>query len=642
MTVSRNVRRLLCLAVMLVCAASGASALAQSHRPDAMLHDGFDGAAAGPANDADASRFLAQATFGPTDADIAHLRAVGYQAWLNEQFAAPQSLEMTYLDWVGDTLHEQVGHQNRREAWFLGALGGPDPANNALIHSDQLRQRIAFALSEILVVSDQNAQLAEFPTSIAYYYDILVANAFGNYRTLLEKVTLSPAMGTYLNMRGNQRADPSRNIHPDENYAREINQLFSVGLVMLKADGTPQLDGGGHPIPTYSQATISAFAHVFTGWNWYDCDDNGFDNFTDCGPDYTTGENWLHPMVPYDQPNQPNNGDPSYHDNGTGPNDLHSKQLLAYPGAQAGGVLADGGSAASDLQFALDNIYGHPNVGPFIAKQLIQRLVTSNPSPAYVKRVADVFNANRASPNQLRAVAQAILLDPEARYGQAYSDKYGKLREPLLALTHFWRAMDARHTCGRDFTQGGLQNHYANQPYRYAGYVTGWGTDDDQYGSGIAQAPMNAFSVFNFFKPSYLPPGEMTTNGLVGPEFQLQTESVIANTVNSVEGRAFYFDVAQVCDAGDDFGEVKVNHAKDLALAGSGNGGAADPADRLVDAYSKRFMSGQMSPFMRQTLLAYLNRIDSSWTEGVTDWRLWRIHTALYLVFNSPEYMVQK
>ena len=200
MMVPRNVRGLLRLAAMLAFATSGSSALAQSHKPDAMLHDGFDGTAAGPANDADASRFLAQATFGPTDADIAHLRAVGYQAWLNEQFAAPQSLEMTYLDWVGDTLHEQVGHQNRREAWFLGALGGPDPANNALIHSDQLRQRIAFALSEILVVSDQNAQLAEFPTSIAYYYDILVANAFGNYRTLLEKVTLSPAMGTYLNM----------------------------------------------------------------------------------------------------------------------------------------------------------------------------------------------------------------------------------------------------------------------------------------------------------------------------------------------------------------------------------------------------------------------------------------------------------
>jgi uncharacterized protein (DUF1800 family) len=600
------------------CVASAAGiASAQSHFPDALLHDGFEGAALGPFTDADASRFLAQATFGPTDADIAHLRTVGYQAWLNEQFAAPATHTLAYMDWV-EGMGEQVGHDTRREAWFLGAIGGPDPQNNTLIHTDQLRQRVAFALSELLVVSEQNAMLAQFPRAVGYYYDLLVDDAFGNYRGLLEHVTLSPAMGIYLNMLANRRANAAQNVHPDENYAREINQLFSVGLVMLKLDGTPQLDGANHPIPTYSQDTIAAFAHVFTGWNYSNCAD-----FLNCGPDWTTSANLMQPMAPM----------AAFHDNGTGADDLHAKQLLAYAGATGGGVLADGGTPASDLAFALDNIYKHPNVAPFIAKHLIQRLVTSNPSPAYVQRVATVFNGNRASATQLREVVKAVLLDPEARFGQWYvGDGYGKLREPLLALTHFWRAMDARHACGLD--------NFAN-PYRYAGYTTAWGTSDDQYGSGVAQAPVNSPSVFNFFKPSYLPPGEMTTRNLRGPEFQLQTDSVIANTVNSVQGRAFYFDISNPCN-GDDIGEVKVDHARDLALAGNGNGGVADPANRLIDAYSKRFMSGQMSPFMRQALLAYLNPIDSSWTDGVSDWRLWRIHTALYLILTSPEYMIQK
>jgi uncharacterized protein (DUF1800 family) len=598
--------------------------IAQSRFPDALVHDGFDGAAAGPTTDADASRFLAQATFGPTDADIAHLRSVGYQAWLTEQLAAPPTLHAGYFNWVETTLGDQIGQDTRREAWLLGALGGPDPANNAVIHTDQLRQRVAFALSEIMVVSEQSAFLAQFPKGLGYYYDLLVSGSFGNYRTLLEQVTLIPAMGAYLNMLGNQRANSAQNIHPDENYAREINQLFSVGLVMLNPDGTPKLSGG-QPIPTYAQATVSAFAHVFTGWSWFDCND-----FTTCGPDFSVANTNLHtPMASF----------AAYHDNGTGPDDQHAKALLAYPGAPSGGVLPDGGTPASDLAFALDNIYGHPNVGPFISRQLIQRLVTSNPSPSYVQRVAAVFDSNRASAAQLGNVVKAILLDPEARTGQwAAPESYGKLREPLLALTHFWRAMDGRHACGLD-TSGG---HFANQPYRYAGYSTGWGTDDNQYGSGVAQAAVDAPSVFNFFKPSYLPPGEMTTRLLVGPEFQLQTDSVIANTANGVETRTFAFDLSDPCDASDDTGDIKINQSRDLALAGSGNGGAADPATRLVDAYSLRFMSGQMSPFMRQALLAYLDPIDSTWTFDVGDWRYWRIRTALYLIFNSPEYMVQK
>lgn len=645
-----------------ICSAASAAATL-SHGPDPLFHDGMEGLTAGPFSDSDASRFLTQATFGPIDTDIQTLRQRGYTGWLQDQFAATPTYEMNYLNWVGNTLSEDVGQNNRQEAWFLGALGGPDPQNNALIHSDQLRQRVAFALSEIFVISDNNTTLDDFPRGMGYFYDILVRDAFGNYRNLLQDVSLSPAMGVYLNMMGNRRADLSQNLHPDENYGREINQLFSVGLVMLNADGTPKLSGG-QPIPTYTQTTVTNFAHVFTSWNWSDCDadDQGHqfmqDNFSYCGPDYDTSANFLTPMIPFDttDPLYPSSS-PSYHDNGTdATNDVSNKQLLSYAGAVNGGVLGNGGTAQSDLTFALDNIFNHPNVGPFIASQLIQRLVTSNPSPAYVQRVATTFNNDgTGTRGNLKAVVQAILLDPEARYGQWQNPtKFGKLREPLLTLTHYWRAMAAQHRCGQNIAAVGTPGQngysapskYANQPYRYAGYSTAWSTGaTTSYGVGVDQASLDALTVFNFFKPAYVPPGEMTTDNLLGPEFQIATDSIVAGTNNTFATNALYgyFDIKDTCDSGDTFGNVGVNHAQDVALAGSGNGGASDPSDRLVTEYSKRFMSGQMSPYMYNQLVTYLNTIDKTWANPQgSDWRLQRVYRALYLVLTSPEYMIQK
>jgi hypothetical protein len=418
-------------------------------------------------------------------------------------------------------------------------------------------------------------------------------------------------------------------VHPDENYGREINQLFSIGLVMLNADGTPKLSGG-QPIPTYTQSTITNFAHVFTGWNWSICNPNGSD-FTTChgGPYSNTPQSFLTPMVAFT----------AFHDNGTDAiNDIVDKQLLAYTGAANGGLLVHGGTPASDLKFALDNIYNHPNIAPFISKQLIQRLVTSNPSAAYVQRVASVFNAKRADPGQLKFVVQAILLDPEARH-VGNIDTYGKLREPLLALTHLWRAMGARHVCGQN-----VSSNFYNNPYRYAGYITAWDTGGTQY-QGIAQAPQDAFTVFNFFKPGYLPAGELATRGLLGPEFQLQTDAVISLSTNTIEGVyvGMFYDVAAGCDSNWlPFGEVVTDPSLDYGFAGSGNGGAVDPSDALVDEYNKRFMSGQMSPFMRQALITYLNTIDSGFTSPPDDWRRIRVRRALYLILTSPEYMVQK
>jgi len=606
-----------------------ASAQSLSHFPDFVFHDGFQGVAAGPFNDSDAARFLQQATFGPTDADIAHLRSLtapnggaGYQAWLNEQYAAAPSLMTTYHDWVANVLAENTGNV-LREAWFLDTLGGPDPQNNAVIHTDQLRQRVAFALSEIFVISDQNTLINQHPEGEVTYYDILTNNAFGNYRQLLEKVTLSTDMGVYLNMVSNPRADLSKNRHPDENYAREINQLFSVGLVMLNPDGSVQTSGGV-PVPTYTQPVITAFAHVFTGWNWASCTSG---NYLNCG--YQNND-FTQPMAPF----------AAFHDNGTDlTNDIVSKQLLSYPGAVNGGVLAAGGTPQSDLAFALDNIFNHPNVGPFIGKQLIQRLVTSNPSPAYVQRITNVFNNNGSGVRgDLKAVVQAILLDPEARVGQFHApDSFGKLREPLLRMTHFWRATGALHHCGQNV--GGL--HYANQPYRYAGYTTAYGTSDETYGSGVGQAPLDSPTVFNFFKPSFGPSGEMTTRGLLGPEFQIATDSLIVSSTNSLFGKSFNGDLTDTC-GNDPIGDIALNRTQDLPLAGSVAGGPASSSAGLVDAYNKRFMAGQMSPFMRNVMINYLNTISSASDPNEPDARVSRVNRALLLISTSPEYLIQK
>jgi hypothetical protein len=339
-------------------------------------------------------------------------------------------------------------------------------------------------------------------------------------------------------------------------------------------------------------------------------------------------------MVPYETIGSPTQNSIDYHDDGTHPDDLVTKQLFDY--GQAGhGIVPNGQSATADLKFALDNIFNHPNVGPFISKQLIQRLVTSNPSPEYVKRVATIFNNNGSGVRgDLKAVVNAILTDPEARYGQwTNPDTFGKLREPLLVLTHFWRAMHALHYCGQDIvgTGGAPSQRYANQPYRYASYQT-------QYTTGeVSQAALDAPTVFNFFKPGFIPPGEMTTRNLLGPELQLQTDSNIANSTNTIGYDLAYYDTSDTCDSNNTTGLVGFDHNQDAALAGTGTGGSSAA---LVDEYSKRFMSSQMSPFMRQTLIAYLDTITDA--NAGTDWRHFRIVGALYLILSSPEYMVQK
>jgi len=602
------IRRGLIRAASLALLACAATATAQSHSPDAIMRSGFESAADGPFSDDEAARFLAQATFGVTLDDIAHLRDIGYRAWIDEQFAQPAATEIPYLDWVNQIPDNNVTDDTRMEAWTINALGTPDPSRDMARPTDQLRQRMAFALSEIFVVSNKNGTLLYQPWALASWYDMLAQDAFGNYRTLLEDATLHPAMGIYLTHLGNQKANTAQNIRPDENYAREVMQLFSIGLVQLNPDGTPKLVNG-QPQPTYGQVTVRGLAAVLTGWTWNNtgCGPGSYvcctaETYTRCGPynDYDRPV-WRLPMQPIE----------AYHDN------TNPKQLLAYPSvALPDGVLAPGGDAQAELTAALDNLFNHPNVGPFIALRLIQRFVTSNPTPAYVQRVAAAFADNGSGVRgDLKATLRAILLDPEARYGQwNNARRFGKLREPLLRNTHLWRAMNAITPSGRPVT------------------LTPYPGIEDWYGQGALRSP----SVFNFFRPDYRAHGDIETAGLVSPEFQILSDSYAVSTANRLFSVSFCwyrndtnYDGSCWADNYDGNRTLYLELGRDSALAQN------DPG-ALIDRYNLLFLSGQMSPFMRATLLARLNAIT-----GSNRARL-RIQHALYLILNSPEYVVQK
>ena len=616
-------------AVVFVIALAGAfDANAASHLPDRVFRSGFESAFTTPADDAEAVRFLTQATFGATDADIAHLRAVGYDGWLNEQFAAATSKQVPYLNWVqglscpsGDSECNQVQEwkHTRLEIWAINALGTPDPSRGGALPTDQLRQRVAFALSEIFVVSNNNGTLSGQPWALASFYDTLAADAFGNYRTLLEDVTKHPAMGVFLSSIQNQKADAAANIHPDENYAREINQLFSIGLVRLGLDGTPLLSGG-QPIATYHQETVRGFAAVFTGWNFNSvgcsvdyvdgkplccANPDNDDQYFYCGPNSQDDPEWQKPMQPVEV----------WHDH------TSSKQLLVYDNvALANGVLPPS-DAQSEMTQALDNIFHHPNVGPFIAKRLIERLVTSNPSPAYVQRVAKIFNDDESTSHvrgNLRAVVRAILLDPEARLGhwQRYAT-FGKLREPLLKLTQVWRALHARTPTGDPIYGGRIGN------------LQTWPPMVDMVG----EAPLYSPTVFNFFKPDFAPSGEMRNGGMIGPEFQILTDTTATSLANLLFYEVFCnYTASQRCWDADSPTTLQMNEDADAALAAS-NPGA------LVDRYSLLLMGGQMSPFMRGILVARLNQMTAADYDHLGRSR---VQEALYLILTSPEYSIQK
>ena len=499
---------------------------------------------------AEASRFLGQSGFGATDAQIGRVQTLGYSGWLDEQFAAPRS--QGHYDWMVERGYAVTTNINNFN-------GTDNTLWRKLISSpDVLRQRITLALSEIFVVSMTGLPINWRGFVAAAYMDVLETNAFGTYRTLLGEVTLSPGMGSYLNMRGNLREDPARGRVPDENYSREVLQLFSLGLTELAADGTLK---NGVATDTYSQDTITGLAKVFTGWN------NNAANNTD--PGYAQ-----RPMVL------------------TAAN--HSTSVKQFLGV----TIAAGTPGATALQTALDTIAAHPNVGPFIGRQLIQRLVASNPSPAYVARVSAVFANNGAGVRgDLRAVIKAILLDDEARRAPLAGDTTrGKLREPVVRFIQWARTFGLASPTG-------LWN---------IGNVSDPSTR-------LGQSPLRSPSVFNFFRPGYVPPNSaLGTLNLNAPEFQITNESTVVGWANWAQT----FVQSGV-------GETRPDYTAELALA--------TDATALVKRVSLLLSGDTLSAATLATIGTAVGSISATTDTGKRN----RVYAAIHLVLCTPEYLVQ-
>ncbi|WP_241962677.1 DUF1800 domain-containing protein [Phenylobacterium parvum] len=530
-----------------------------------------------PPTEAEAGRLLSQATFGATDADIEQVRATTIEAWIRSQISAPAStpthqafLETRLEELRQTTPTAQLFPELFYDSWWRTAVNSPD----------QLRQRVAFAYSQIFVISAGSDVID--PRGAGSYYDMLTANAFGNYRDLLQAVTLHPMMGRYLTYLGNVKEDAAGTRTPDENYAREVMQLMTIGLFQLNTDGTPKLDLNGRPVAAYTQADISGLARVFTGWSWYSptpTNNTFFGGARD--PDSA-----IRPMILYAQ--------------------YHSTSQKSFLGVTIpASTTVDG---PGDLKVALDTLFNHPNTGPFISRQLIQRLVTSNPSPTYVQRVAGVFNNNGAGVRgDMAAVITAILMDPEARSASVASDPaYGKLREPVLRMTHMLRAFNSTSTTGK------------------------WQVRSTSASTSLGQSPLNASSVFNFWRPGYVPPATTALGGrsLAAPEFQIVNEVTNAGYVNTI---------TQVVNTG-----LGVNN--DVRLSTSNEILLAEKPDQLADRLNRVLLSGQMSAALRKRVIDSVSSYAVSSTDAnqAAQARTNRVKAALLIVMTSPEYLVQK
>lgn len=514
-----------------------------------------------------ASRFLAQASFGPTSASIDEVAASGAAAWINAQFTKPQTLHRLYMDKIQASLPEgtKIGLTQIHESFWQQAATG----------NDQLRQRVAFALSQIYVVSVLDGTVVNFPRGVASYYDMLGQHAFGNFRQLLEGVALHPMMGIYLSHLRNQKESGSR--VADENFAREIMQLMSIGLYQLNPDGSVK-SSGGKPIETYTHDDVSGLAKVFTGWSWYGPDQTN-NRFAGGTPD--PDRDWK-PMQNYPA--------------------MHSSSEKRFLGATISGAT----TGQADLKVALDTLFNHPNVGPFIGRQLIQRLVMSNPSPAYVGRVAAAFADNGAGVRgDMKAVLRAILLDSEARAAEPRQ----KVREPVLRLANWMRAFNAKSASGRFLL----------------------GNQDDPL-TALGQTSMRSPSVFNFYRPAYVPPNtSISAAGMVAPEMQIVAEPSVTGYLNYMQ------DV--IARGTGEARDIVPNYQAELALA--------ETPEKLVDRIDLLLLNGSMSSTLRNRIISAVNSVPVPASNGgnaaaITTAKSNRVYLTIFLAMASPEYIVQK
>jgi uncharacterized protein (DUF1800 family) len=564
--------------------------------------------------EADTVRFLEQASWGPTAAEVNRVSAMGFKAYLDEQFttnvtnpakgsnypdllfpnndqatACPSSIpgDPNYNQTVCNRDNFQMYPVQR--TFFTNALYGPD----------QLRQRVAFALHQILVVS--GASEVNRPSWMTVYLQALDRNAFGNYKTLLTEITLTPAMGEYLDMRLSTRTSPN------ENWAREVLQLFSIGTSVLNLDGTAQLDSQGMPVASYSQMDVNEFTRVFTGWNLNPGVALG-------QPPLGTGvTNWRDPMIPRGGTNH----------------DFGAKTLLNglnIPACSSQSGAPNIACAQADLTAAIDNIFNHPNVGPFIGKQLIQHLVTSNPSPAYVERVARVFNnacdalypvpgCSTNARGNLKAVVQAILLDPEARGDVKTDPNYGKLREPAQYINGFLRAFNVKSFDKASTSDGALG-----------------GRSSTDFTGTLDQPIYQPTTVFSYYQPGYEVPGTK----ILGPAFGILSTSTTlrrANDINTLVYSGVTANTTPTPASPDRPRGTSIDIANLEALAVNPNDG------QVVDALNALLLHGTMHPQMRASIITAMNAINDS---NVTTRHQKRARVAVYLVATSSQYDIQR
>ena len=527
-------------------------------------------------SDEDAARFLLQAQFSASDADIASVRTLGYAAWLERQLAQPAG--QTGWDWLNskgydDALNSANYYDSTYQADYMAW-------NQLITASDSVRKRLALALSEYFVVSLSGLSFNWRSHAMAHYWDTLVAHATGNFRDLLEAVTLHPAMGFYLSTKGNKKEDASGR-QPDENYAREVMQLFTIGLVQLNSDGTAKLDTSGNKQDTYGASDVSNLARVFTGYD-FDQRQNVNTVIAQTGGGTRTVGNTTFARLPMLL---------------TASN--HSTLAATFLGV----TIPANTAAAAALKIALDTLFNHVNVAPFFARQMIQRLVTSNPSPAYVARVAAAFSNNGAGVRgDLFRVFAAILLDDEARSAAGLAQpEYGKLREPIMRLVQWARSFGVTSTSGA-WKIGDLSNA-ATQ---------------------LGQSPLRSPSVFNFFRPGYVPPSSALSAGVVAPEFQLVSESSVGGYLNYMMG---------VISNGISSGDISPAYTAELALV--------QDAAALVRRLNLLLCAGQLSTANQALITGALNATPLTPSSTVTAQRN-RVYAAILLVMASAEYLVQK
>ncbi len=532
----------------------------------------------------EAARFLAQATFGFDMGMVEELTGNDFEEWIDEQIDEPTSNFSEVLDEVYTEVYDlliasgytddDIGDPRQihyNYSWWTLHMTKPD----------LLRQKMAYALHQILVVSN-NSDLRGRAEAMTSYYDILLEHAFGNFEDILLDVTLHPSMGYYLSHLNNPKADPQNNVHPDENYAREIMQLFSIGLYELNIDGSRKLDGNGDPIPTYDNNDIKEFAKIFTGLGPGAINENVTwtnDPYFGLG---IWGADLTVPMVMYQD----------FHE-------TSEKNLLD------GYTVPAGQDGITDIEQTVNHLFNHPNVGPFLAIRLIQRLITSNPTPGYITRVAETFNNNgNGVRGDMEAVIKAILLDEEAREGAAMmSSDHGRLKEPVIRAINIAKSLEYDSPLGR---------------YWHNGY---------SLSSRLKQFPGDAPSVFNWYNPDHAPNGPVSNNDLVAPEFKIHNTSTSIQYVNKVN--QWVVNETLWWSWHGNQGDPNVDFVSD------GLDPLAENMEELLNYLDILYCYGQMSDDTRETIKENAIQFNTNSLHN-------RVRISLYLLLLSPDFTVMK